>query len=83
MKYAHDLKALLLKGTLTEQKAFLRSFIKRVDFEPGHVAIDYSIPVPMGEGKAHNREVLSTEPAGEPSGIRTPDALIKSQGVLS
>ena len=29
-----------------EQKAVLRSFVKRIEFELGQVAIDYTIPVP-------------------------------------
>jgi hypothetical protein len=41
-----------------EQKVFLRSFIRRIDFEPRRVAIDYTIPVPMEKGKSSGQEVL-------------------------
>lgn len=59
LSYAQDLRALLSKGIFVEQKAFLRSFIKRVGFEPGQVIIDYTIPIPAEKGKAFEREVLS------------------------
>ncbi len=58
LDYAKDLKAPLSQGTFIEQKTFLRSFIKRIDFEPGLVAIDYTIPIPLGKDKYFDREVL-------------------------
>ena len=64
LDYVRDFKALLSKGTFVEQKAFLRSFIKRIDFEPGQVAINYTIPVPVEKGKTSKREVLSIEQSG-------------------
>ena len=45
-EYTEDMKALLAEGTITEQKAFLRSFIKRIDFVPGQVSISYTVPCP-------------------------------------
>ena len=71
--YVRDLKALLSKGTFIEQKAFLKSFIKRIDFEPGQVAISYTIPVPIAKGNKSEREVLSIEPNGGPLWSRTTD----------
>jgi len=66
LDYVKDFKALLSKGTFVEQKAFLRSFIKRIDFEPGQVAINYTIPMPVEKGKTSEREVLSIEQNGPP-----------------
>ena len=74
-----DLKALLEKGAFTEQKAFLRSFIKRIDYEPDQVAISYTIPMPVGQDKLALDEVLSMEPCGRPYRSRTCDTLLKSQ----
>jgi hypothetical protein len=64
--YVKDLKTLLEEGTFTEQKAFLRSFIKRIDFAPHHVAINYTIPMPVGQDGLALEEVLSMELNGGP-----------------
>ena len=81
LDYVKDLKALLSKGTLMEQKTFLRSFIKKIDFEPGQVAIHYTIPMPIEKGRTSEQEVLPIGQRGERCGTRTHDALIKSHGV--
>ena len=69
--YVQDLKAVLSKGSFMEQKAFLRSFIKRIEFEPGQVAIDYTIPMPIEKDRTSEREVLPIERLGSPSRTRT------------
>jgi hypothetical protein len=74
-----DLKSLLSTGIFMEQKGFLRSFIKGIDFEPGKMAINYTIPLPVGKGRTLDRDVLSIGASGEPGGTRTRDNLIKSQ----
>ena len=72
-----DLKSLLSTGIFMEQKGFPRSFIKGIDFEPGKVAINYTIPLPVGKGRTLDREVLSIGASGEPGGTRTRGNLIK------
>ena len=79
LEYVKDLKELLEKGAFTEQKAFLRSFIKRIDYQPNQVAISYTIPMPVGQDKMALEEVLSMEPNGRPCRSRTCDTLIKKQ----
>ena len=73
LAYARDLKAVLSEGTVMEQKSFLRSFTKTIEFEPGQVAIDYVIPMPLEreEDRTSQREVLSFDRLGSPSWIRT------------
>jgi site-specific DNA recombinase len=71
--YVKDLKALLSKGALSEQKAFLRSFIKRIDFEPKWVTLSYTIPMPMAGDKESQNEVLSLEQISGPFWTRTRD----------
>jgi hypothetical protein len=78
MEYAEDFKSLLSQGTFMEQKTFLRSFVKRIDFKPGQVAINYTIPIPMENNVSSEREVLPIEYSGEPPGFRTLNLLIKS-----
>lgn len=65
LEYVKDLKELLVEGTFTEQKAFLRSFIKRIDYKPNEIAISYTIPMPVGRERMSLEEVLSMEPNGE------------------
>ena len=43
--YVEDLRELLSKGTIVEQKAFLRSFIKRIEVHHPHIALEYTIPL--------------------------------------
>jgi site-specific DNA recombinase len=77
--YVQNLKTLLSNGTFIEQKAFLRSFIKRIEFEPGQVAVDYTIPMPIGKDRTSEREVLSIKRLGSPGRIRTCDLAVNSR----
>jgi regulator of replication initiation timing len=43
--YAQDLRGLLEEADFTERKAFLRSFIKRIEVNKERVTIYYSLPV--------------------------------------
>ena len=71
--YVQDLKTILSNGTFIERKAFLRSSVKRIEFEPGQVAVDYTIPMPIEKDRTSEREVLSIKRLGSPSEIQTPD----------
>ena len=66
LRYVEDLKALLSTGILLGQKAILRLFIKRIDFNPDQVTIHYTIPMPIEEDRKSNREVLSIRKNGGP-----------------
>jgi site-specific DNA recombinase len=79
LEYAKDLRALLSRGTFMEQKAFLRSFIRKIDFEPGHVAIDYTIPMPIEKDRTSAREVLSIKQRGSGGWTRTSDQAVNSR----
>ena len=78
-EYVEDMRALLVEGTLTEQKAFLRSFVKRIDYESEKVTISYAIPLPVASDRLALEEVLCMEPCSEPPESRTLNLLIKSQ----
>ena len=71
LDYAKDLKALISEGNFMKQKAFLRSFIERVEFQPDQVAINYTMPMPIGKNITSEREVLSIDRPGSPGRIRT------------
>ena len=68
--YVDDLKALLSKGSIVEQKSFLRSFIKRVEVNPPQVVIDYTIPLSTKKVEPLAREVLPFEYSGSPSKLK-------------
>ena len=44
--YAGDLKSLLEEAEIAESKAFLRSFIKRIEIDKSQAVIHYNLPVP-------------------------------------
>ncbi len=71
LNYVQDLKALLSNGTFMEQKTFLRSFIKRLDYEPGSVTIHYTVPLPDNKHANAKVEVLPFEQSGGPFVIVT------------
>ncbi len=48
--YAKDLKSLLEEADIAESKAFLRSFIKRIEIDKSQAVVHYNLPVPYGEG---------------------------------
>ncbi len=70
---------MLSQGTIMEQKAFLRSFIRTIAFDHGEVAIEYTIPVPAGKDTMAEKEVLSIEGVGSPSRTRTYNLAVNSR----
>ena len=44
--YADDLRNLLVKSCITEQRSFLKSFVERIDVDDSEVKVYYTIPVP-------------------------------------
>jgi len=67
LEYASDLKNLLNSASFLEQKAFLRSFAKMVEFNLPEVAIDYTIPLPLEDGLTSTSEVLRINKNGSPN----------------
>ena len=77
--YVSDLKDLLLSASFLERKTFLRSFIKRIEFNPSEVAIDYTVPLPPEDGLTSRKEVLCIDKSGSPGRIRTCDLAVNSR----
>ncbi len=44
--YADDLRNLLAKSSITEQRSFLKSFVERIDVDDTEVKVYYTIPMP-------------------------------------
>lgn len=81
MRYVEDIRGLLSLGSLSEQKAFIRSFVKEVRVTGKEVLITYTIPLPP-DGAIHERaEVLSIVHDGGAGGIRTLYLLTASQAL--
>ncbi len=73
--YARDLRGLLEESELTERRAFLRSFVKRIEVDKEQVTVHYKLPLPQ-DGKASEPcAVLPTATSSGPGGTRTPDLL--------
>ncbi len=45
-EYADDLRSLLTKSSITEQRSFLKSFVERIDVDAMEVKVHYTIPMP-------------------------------------
>ena len=43
--YVEDLRGFLENSGIVERKAFLKSFVERIDVEPSHVTVTYTIPM--------------------------------------
>ena len=65
-KYVADLRSLLLQGKYFEQKTFLKSFVKRIDYNYPQVSIQYTFPVNSSVGKYD--EVLAIDKLSGESG---------------
>jgi len=49
--YGKDLRAMIEEANLAERKAFLRSFIKRIEIDGDNVKITHKLPLPTGRRK--------------------------------
>jgi site-specific DNA recombinase len=70
--YAKDLQRLLGEVDILESKAFLRSFIKRIEVDGGSAKIDYVLPMPPDAKTNESLEVLPMVTFGGEGGTRTP-----------
>jgi DNA invertase Pin-like site-specific DNA recombinase len=65
--YGRDLRAMIEEASLTERKAFLRSFIKRIEIDGDRVKVTHKLPLPTGKEKV---AVLPIDTFGGAKGIR-------------
>ena len=70
-KYVADLQSLLGSASFQESKAFLASFVRRVEFDKRQVRIEYTVPVSLGNGLTDTTEVRNVGKAGTPGRTRT------------
>ncbi|AHB12848.1 serine recombinase [Dehalococcoides mccartyi CG1] len=74
--YANDLKQLLNESQITDCKAFLKTFVKKIETDSRKVSLKYTLPLP---GTNRRREVLPIDTFGGAGGIRTLYLLTASQ----
>lgn len=74
--YAGDLKQLLAEAEISECKAFLKTFVKKIEINGNKATLKYRLPLP---GLKNGKEVLPIETLGGAGGIRTLYLLTASQ----
>ena len=70
--YAEDLRVLLEESDITERKAFLRSFVTRVEIDKEQVTVHYTLPMPPDGKSSEQAGVLPIGTLGGEGGTRTP-----------
>ena len=77
--YVEDLRNLLQSASFLQCKAFLGAFIRRIEFNRQQVGIEYTAPIPAGNGLTATAEVLNVRRIGSPGRIRTYDLAVNSR----
>ena len=85
--FAEEMREFLLTSELTETRAFLRTFIQRIEVRPGRAVIHYTIPLPEDSpiGPSDRAEVglgdgvRKSVRVGGPGWIRTSDRAVMSR----
>ena len=70
--YARELKCLLAEADVLESKAFLRSFIKRIEIDGENAKVHYILPMPPDGKMRESLGVLPMVTLGGEGGTRTP-----------
>jgi len=65
-EYVQDLKALLEESSIVEQKAFLKSFVERIEVDDSKVKVIYTLPMPPDDPDAETVGVLPFVHNGPP-----------------
>jgi site-specific DNA recombinase len=65
-EYVQDLKALLEESSIVEQKAFLKSFVERIEVDDSKMKVIYTLPMPPDNPPAETVGVLPFVHNGPP-----------------
>jgi len=76
-EYAQDLRELLEESSIISQKAFLRSFVERIDVDDTNAKVIYTMPVPPDDAPTDMVGVLPIVPDGPPLGT-VPEPLARA-----
>ena len=77
--YLEDLRTILQSASFLQCKTFLGTFIRRIDFSKEQVGIEYTVPVPIGNGSTKTTEVLPVRGVGSAGRTRTYDQSVNSR----
>ena len=77
--YVEDLRALLEESSIMEQKAFLKSFVQRIEVGDSDVKVIYTIPMLPGGPITETLGVLPFVQNGSPSRTRTYNLAVNSR----
>ena len=64
--YVQDLKCLLEESNILEGRAFLRSFIDRIEVDDGKITLNYTVPLPQDNSRQETLAVLGFVPPSPP-----------------
>ena len=67
--YIQDLRSLLHSASFPESKAFLGTFIRRIDSDKEQVGIEYTFPTPAGDGLTATKELLNVREMAPRAGL--------------
>ncbi len=70
--YVADLRQLLESSEITQRKAFLKSFLKRIEIDGQTVTMHYTLPMPPDGKHVSQVTVPPIDTFGGEGGIRTP-----------
>ena len=87
VKYVEDMRMLLQESSLSEQKAFIRSFVKEIVVKGKEALLRYSLPLPPEsltgmsdpDDSGFPAGVLSSVRSGGPGRVRTSDPPVMSR----
>ena len=74
-----DLRVLLGESSLVGQKAFLKSFVERIEVGDSDVRVVYTIPMPPDSSPTEAVAVLPFIQNGSPGWIRTNNLAVNSR----
>jgi hypothetical protein len=72
-----DLRGILERGSVMQQKSFLRSFVRRIGIRNNEAEIEYTCPLSVSGNRKN--EVLPIGKYGDPIGNRTRATAVKGQ----
>lgn len=76
-EYVQDLRGLLEESSIISQKAFLRSFVERIEVDDTNAKVIYTMPVPPDNAPTDMVGVLPIVPDGPPLGT-VPEPLARA-----
>ena len=81
-EYVQDLKALLEESSLVEQKAFLKSFVERIEVDNSEVRVIYTVSMPPDKPSAEVVGVLPFIDNGPPWWMQRYKVVLPKRRVL-